>query len=106
MEAIIQESGYPKMIAWLDDASDCDSDSELWGETKDTDNYSLGDLKDWLGKKDVVKGKKPAATDSSAGKKEKRKKERVPSESSSSSSESSEEKNVKAKAKGKKKASE
>jgi hypothetical protein len=94
--------GYPKMIAWLDDASDCDSDSELWGETKDTDDYSLGDLKDWLGKKDVVKGKKPAATGSSAGKKEKRKKDkRAPSESSSSS-ESSEEKNVKAKAKGKK----
>ena len=65
------------------------------------DDYSLGDLKDWLGKKDVAKGKKPAATGSSAGKKEKRKKDkRVTSESSSS--ESSEEKNVKAKAKGKK----
>ena len=100
--------GYPKMVAWLNDDSGCDSDSELWGETKDTDDYSLGDLKDWLGKKDVAKGKKPAATGSSAGKKEKRKKDkRVTSESSSS--ESSEEKNVKAKAKskkGKKKASE
>jgi hypothetical protein len=37
-------------------------------------SYTLGDLKDWLGKKDVMKGKKPAATSLSAGKKEKRKK--------------------------------
>ena len=98
---------YPEMVAWLDDDSDRESDSELWSETKDHDDYSLGDLKDWLGKKDVAKGKRPAATGSSAGKKEKRKKDkRVASESSS---ESSEEKNVKAKAKakkGKKKASE
>jgi len=99
---------YPKMVAWLNDEEDCDSDSELWGETKDADDYSLGDLKDWLGKKDVAKGKRPAAKGSSAGKKEKRKKDkRVTSEESSS--ESSEEKNVKAKVKskkGKKKASE
>ena len=98
--------GYPEMIAWLDDDSGCESDSELWAETKD--DYSLGDLKNWLRKKDVAKGKRPVATGSSAVKKEKRKKDkRVATESSSS--ESSEEKNVKAKAKakkGKKKASE
>jgi hypothetical protein len=97
---------YSKMIAWLDDDSGCESDSELWGETKDKDDYSFGDLKNWLHKKDVVKGKKPAATGSSAVKKKKRKKDkRVATESSSS--DSSEEKNVKVKAKkGKKKASE
>ena len=94
------------MVAWLDGDSDCDSDSKIWGETKD--NYSLGDLKNWLGKKDVAKGKRPVARGSSAGKKEKRKKDKRAT-SKSSSSESSEEKNVKAKAKakkGKKKASE
>jgi len=94
---------YPKMVAWLDGDSDCDSDSELWGETKD--DYSLGDLKNWLGKKDVAKRKRPAARGLSAGKKEKKKKDKR----KTSSSESSEEKNVKAKAKakkGKKKASE
>ena len=68
--------GYPKMVAWLNDDSDCNSGSELWGETKAADDYSLGDLKDWLGKKDVAKGKKPAAKGSSAGKKEKRKKDK------------------------------
>jgi len=98
---------YPEMIAWLDNNSDCESDSELWGE--DNDKYSFNDLKDWLGKKDVAKGKRPATTGSSAGKKEKRKKDKKVA--SESSSEASEEKNVKAKAKtkakkGKKKASE
>ena len=37
--------GYPKMVAWLNDDSDCDSGSELCGETKAADDYSLGDLK-------------------------------------------------------------
>lgn len=40
------------------------------------DGYSFGDLKDWLGKKDVMKRKKPAVTGSSAGKKKKRKKDK------------------------------
>ena len=58
---------YPKMLAWLNDNSGCESDSELWGEGNN--KYSLNDLKDWLEKKNVAKGKRPAAIDSSAGKK-------------------------------------
>jgi hypothetical protein len=93
---------YPEMIAWLDDDSDCESDSELWGETKCKDSYSIPDLKKWLGKKDAVKGKKPAAK---VAVKEKKKKDKR-AVTSESSEESSEEKAVKAKAKkGKKKAS-
>ena len=90
---------YPEMIAWLDD------DSELWGETKCKGSYSIPDLKKWLGKKDAVKGKKPAAK---VAVKEKKKKDKR-AVTSESSEESSEEKAVKAKAKakkGKKKASE
>jgi hypothetical protein len=34
---------YPKMKAWLNNDSDCDSDSELWGETKNVDDYSFVD---------------------------------------------------------------
>jgi hypothetical protein len=103
---------YPKMLAWLNDDSDCDSDSELWGEAMNKNDYSFVNLTTWLNEKD---GKKPAATSSRAGKKvamkEKRKKEkRVASESSSESSEEKQEKEkekAKAKAKkGKKKASE
>ena len=59
------------MVAWFNDNLDCDSGSELWGETKAADDYSLGDLKDWLDKKDMVKGKKPATTGSNT-KKERR----------------------------------
>jgi hypothetical protein len=106
---------YPKMLAWLNDDSDCDSDSELWGEAMNKNDYSFVNLTTWLNEKDVATGKKPAATSSRAGKKvavkEKRKKEkRVASESSSESSEEKQEKEkakAKAKAKkGKKKASE
>ncbi|KIJ89599.1 hypothetical protein K443DRAFT_15955 [Laccaria amethystina LaAM-08-1] len=72
---------YPQMKSWLDADSDAESDSEVWAETKDPDYYTLADLAEWLKRKDVVKGKKPAVASSSAGKKsvgkqEKRKKER------------------------------
>jgi hypothetical protein len=49
------------MIAWLDNNSDCESDSELWGKAKHKDSYSFADLNKWLGRKDVAKEKKPAA---------------------------------------------
>jgi hypothetical protein len=91
------------MIAWLDDDSDCESDSELWGETKCKDSYSFADLNKWLGRKDVAKEKKPAAK-VAVKEKKKQNKRAVTSESSE---EASEEKAVKAKAKkSKKKASE
>jgi hypothetical protein len=98
---------YPEMIAWLDDDSDCESDSELWSETKRKDSYSFADLNKWLGRKDVAKGKKPAAK---VAVKEKKKQDKR-AVTSESSEEASEEKAVKAKAKakakkGKKKASE
>jgi hypothetical protein len=102
---------YPDMKAWLNDDSDCDSDSELWGTSKNADDYSFVDLASWLTKKDEVKAKKPAIASSSAGiKKEKRKKDkREVSESESESSEEQEKAKAKAKAKakkGKKKSSE
>jgi hypothetical protein len=34
---------YPQMKAWLDANSDAESDSEIWAETKDTDNYTIVD---------------------------------------------------------------
>jgi len=72
---------YPQMKSWLEDNSDCESESEIWAETKNSDHYTLLDLAQWLNKKDAVKGKKPAIASSSkekksAGSKEKRKKER------------------------------
>jgi len=71
---------YPQMQSWLDDKSDCDSDSEVWGDTKKEDDYNFADLMAWLKKKDIARGKKVATTSSHAGKKsvvkEKRKKER------------------------------
>jgi hypothetical protein len=102
---------YPEMKAWLNNDSDCDSDSELWGETKNVDDYSFVDLASWLKKRDAVKGKKPAIASSSAGiKKEKRKQDkRETSESEAESSGEKEKAKAKAKAKakkGKKKASE
>ena len=100
---------YPKMVAWLNNDSDCESNSELLGEAKNKNDYSFVDLTKWLNKKDAVKGKRPAVPSPSAGKKvavkEKRKKEKKVS--SKPSSESSEEEQEKEKAKkGKKKSSE
>lgn len=101
---------YPQMKAWLNDESDCESDSGLWGETKNADDYTFVDLLGWLKQKDAVKGKRPAIASSSAGKKAvgsggEKKKKKVKKESSSE--EESEEQKVKTKkSKGKKKASE
>jgi hypothetical protein len=66
---------YPQMKSWLDANSDADSDSEVWAETKDPEHYTIGDLAEWLKRKDVVKGKKPAGKKSIV-KQEKKKKER------------------------------
>ncbi len=73
---------YPQMKSWLDNKSDCDSDSEVWGDTKNADDYSFVDLMGWFKKEDAARGRKVtvAKASSSAGKKlvmkEKRKKER------------------------------
>ncbi|EDR13066.1 uncharacterized protein LACBIDRAFT_322487 [Laccaria bicolor S238N-H82] len=93
---------YPQMKAWLDASSDAESESEVWAETKDPDHYTIVDLAEWLKRKDVVKGKRSAATSSGAGKKsgvkqEKRKKERK--ESLEESDESSGGKKLKLKSK-------
>jgi hypothetical protein len=78
---------YPQMKSWLDANSDAESDSEVWAETKNPDHYTIGDLAEWLKRKDVAKGKKPAGK-KSVVKQEKRKKERkVSSEESDGSSE-------------------
>jgi len=37
---------HPKMQAWLEDASDCESDFEVWGEVKN--KYVMADLVEWL----------------------------------------------------------
>ena len=98
---------HPKMVAWLNNDSDCESDSELWGEAKNKNDYGFVDLTKWLNKKDAVKGKRRAAPSPSIEKKvavkEKRKMEKKVA--SEPSSESSEEEKEKAK-KGKKKSSE
>lgn len=84
---------YSQMKSWLDANSDAESDSEVWAETKDADLYTITDLAEWLKRKDAVKGKRPAVTGSSAGKKsvvkqDKKKKERkASSEESNGSSE-------------------
>ena len=100
---------YPQMKSWLDENSDCESDSEIWAESKDPDDYTFGDLTKWLNQKDVVKGKKPAVASSSGGKKlvvvtkdKKKKKERKVT-SSEESEDSAEEKRLKLKAKSKSK---
>jgi hypothetical protein len=100
---------YPQMKSWLDDDSDCESDSEIWANTKNPDDYTFADLKEWLNRKDVAKGKRPAVASSSGGKKlvvatkdKKKKKERQ--EISSEESENSwKEKRSKLKAKSKSK---
>jgi hypothetical protein len=104
---------HPQMKSWLDANSDAESDSEVWAETKDPDYYTLADLAEWLKRKDVVKGKKPAVASSSAGKKsvgkqEKRKKERkMSSDESDGSSEGKRSKSkLKLKSKSKKNSSE
>lgn len=114
---------YPQMKAWLNNESDCESDSGLWGETKNTDDYTFVDLMSWLKQKDAVKGKRPAVASSSAGQKavasssagqkavgsgkDKKKKKKEQKESSEEEESSSEEEKAKAKkSKGKKKASE
>jgi len=105
---------YHQMKAWLEENSDCESDSEVWGDTKNADDYSFADLASWLNRKDVAKGKKSAIAGSSSGKKSataaKEKKKKAQKESSPESQKSSEEKKLKlkskSKSKGKKKMSE
>lgn len=103
---------YPQMKSWLDNNSDCESDSEVWAETKDPDAYTFVDLAEWLNRKDAVRGKKPAVAGSSREKKsvavkdKKRKQRKVsPSEESEDSPEEKKSK-LKAKAKSKRKLSE
>jgi len=118
--------GYLEMKAWLDNASDYESDDGLWDEKKNPDDYTFVDLQAWakkraVVKKGVVKGKKPAVTSSNAGKKgvsgskEKRKKPKKASTEEEEEEEEEEEKEessegevvkCKQKSKGKKKASE
>jgi len=90
------------MKSWLDANSDADSDSEVWAETKDSDQYTIGDLAEWLKRKDVAKGKK------SVVKQEKRKKERKASsgESDGSSEGKKSKSKLKLKSKSKKNSSE
>ena len=100
---------YSQMKSWLDDDSDCESDSEIWAHTKNPDDYTFGDLAQWLDKKDVAKGKRPAVASSSGGKKsvvvakDKKKKQKRKATSSEESEDSSEEKRLKLKAKSKSK---
>jgi len=114
-------NSYSEMKAWLDNASDYESDDSLWEEKKNPDDYTFVDLQAWakkraVVKKGVVKEKKPAIASSNAGKKsvsgskEKRKKPKKVSteEEEEEEEEESEEEAVrrKQKSKGKKKASE
>jgi hypothetical protein len=55
--------------AWLNNESDCESDSGLWGKTKNTNDYIFVDLISWLKQKDAVKRKRPAVVSLSAGQK-------------------------------------
>lgn len=93
---------FPQMIEWLEKKEDDgSSDSEIWAEKKRPDFYTLADLTDWMDKKDVVKGKKPAVAARSSEKKLKKKKERKVSSEEESSPE-----RQKSKSKSKKKLSE
>jgi hypothetical protein len=68
--------GYKQMLAWLEGASDCQSDLDLWGVTKS--KYSLTDLGEWLKKqkgKKVVKPVTKSAAKTAKGGKEKEKKQ-------------------------------
>jgi len=97
------------MKSWLNNDSDYDSDSEIWHITKQSDFYTFKDLTEWLNKRDVVKGKRPAIGSSGGGKKsvvstKGKKKEREATTSEESEEEAEKKKlNLKAKSKFKKK---
>ena len=80
-DPFLHAAAYLEMKAWLLDDPNCLSDEDLWLENKKTDEYNFVDLVNWLNKKDVVKGKKPAVASASVvkksglGKKDKKKKE-------------------------------
>ncbi|KAF8951729.1 hypothetical protein BDZ97DRAFT_1909735 [Flammula alnicola] len=106
---------YPRMTAWLDDHPNCESDLDIWGESKKSDDYSFVDLVSWLDKKDVAKEKKPVVASPRAVKKSVKKEKRKAKKSvkkekrkakkkvSSDSEESPERKKKSKKSKGKKK---
>jgi hypothetical protein len=75
-EPFLRAGAQPDMKAWLEDQPDCKSDLELWGSKnrKKTEEYNFTDLVDWLKKRDVVNGKKPAGAPKPV-KKEKKDKE-------------------------------
>ncbi|KAF8961578.1 hypothetical protein BDZ97DRAFT_1664120 [Flammula alnicola] len=95
---------YPRMTAWLDDHPNCESDLDIWGESKKSDDYSFVDLVSWLDKKDVAKEKKPVVASPRAVKKSvKKEKRKAKKKVSSDSEESPERKKKSKKSKGKKK---
>jgi len=100
-------SRHPQMKSWLNNDSDCDSDSEIWHITKQSDFYTFRDLTEWLNKRDVVKGKRPAIGSSGGGRKsvstKGKKKERKETSSEESEEESEKKSKLKAKSKSKKK---
>jgi len=99
---------HPQMKSWLNNDSDCESDSEIWNITKEPDFYTFRDLTEWLNKRDVVKGKRPAIGSSGGGKKsvvstKGKKKERKETSSEESEEVSEKKSKLKAKSKSKKK---